>query len=243
MRILAKKLENLRPDIIACQECFYSDEESADTLKLLAGRLKMNYCFLPGRFKKRELGGKWVESFSGLGVLSTYPVADVRQFNLPIAPGDDDLKVQQTEISLPYGEKILLTNTHLTHLSNSGGARRTQAESLAGFVTGGKAYRYHVICGDFNAARRTVEIETFMELSGAIDCYTAGEGSEPRYSLAEAFKEGKRICVDHIFALPIPGTGAYPEFINSGVVLNEPDGLTGLYPSDHYGISTTLVIN
>jgi hypothetical protein len=193
-------------------------------------------------FKKRIFEGKPVESFSGLGILSTYPVSDVKQFLLPVAPGDDDRKVQQCEISLPYGDKILLTTTHLTHLSNGGGVRRTQAEALAGFVTADKSYRYHVICGDFNASRGSVEIETFKCFSEAIDCYTAGGGVEPRYSLAEAYYAGKLICVDHIFALPIPGTGAYPEFVNSSVVLNVPDKSTGLYPSDHFGISTTLVI-
>ena len=244
MRILAEQLKSLAPGIIACQECFYSDEGHTDTLKFLSDQSKMNYCFLPGRLKKREFEGKWVESFSGLGVLSAYPITGMKQFVLPNAPGDDARKIQQAEISLPNGDKgIILTNTHLTHLSQAGGVRRTQAESLADFVMADKTSRYHIICGDFNASRGSVEIETFMGLSGTIDCYTAGDGIEPLYRLAEAYEVNKRICVDHIFALPIPGTGTYPEFINSGVVLNIPDGSTGLYPSDHFGISTTLVVH
>src|ERR1700744_6561834 len=129
MQILAEQLKNLAPDIIACQECFYSDESGTDTLRFLSDQLKMNYCFLPGRLKKREFEGTWVESFSGLGVLSAYPITGTKQFVLPNAPGDDARKVQQAEIDLPNGDKILLTNTHLTHLSHPGGVRRTQAEA------------------------------------------------------------------------------------------------------------------
>jgi endonuclease/exonuclease/phosphatase family metal-dependent hydrolase len=241
MSILARQLKNLNPGIIALQECFCSDEANADTLKFLAGPLKMNHCFLPGRLKKRLFEEKWVESFSGLGILSTYPIEVVDQFDLPGEAEDNDRKVQQAAITLSNGSKVLLTNTHLTHLSNAGGLRRTQAEALAGFVTTHKLYRYHIVCGDFNAARGSVEIETFKCFSEAIDCYTAGNGVEPRYSLAAAHEANKLICVDHIFALPIPCTGKYPEFINSGVVLNVPDEATGLYPSDHFGICTTLV--
>jgi endonuclease/exonuclease/phosphatase family metal-dependent hydrolase len=243
MRILAEQLKNLSPGVIACQECFYSDDGNADTLKFLSGQLKMDYRFLPGRLKKRQFNGRWVESFSGLGILSAYPITNVKQFLLPDAPGDDDRKVQQAEISLPNGDKILLTNTHLTHLSPTGGVRATQAGALAGFVKVDNACPYHIICGDFNATPGSVEIETFMDLSGVIDCYSAGKGAEPRYSLIEAYEANKLICVDHIFALPMPGTGVNPEFINSGIVLNVPDGPTGLYPSDHFGISTTLVIH
>jgi endonuclease/exonuclease/phosphatase family metal-dependent hydrolase len=243
MQILAGQLKKLNPGIVACQECFQSDEADADTLKFLAGELGMNYSFLPGRYKKRQFEEKWVDSFAGLGILSAYSIDNTREFILPPAPGDDDRKAQQVEIVLPSGENITVTNTHLTHLSHAGGVRRTQAEALAGFVTDNKAQRYHIICGDFNASRGSVEIETFMGLSGALDCYCAGNGIEPRYSLADAFKTGKLICVDHIFALPIVGKSEYPEFRGSGTVLNTPDESAGLFPSDHFGISTTLVIH
>jgi endonuclease/exonuclease/phosphatase family metal-dependent hydrolase len=242
MPILARQLKNLAPGIVAVQECFCSDEANADTLKFLADELNMNHCFLSGRLKKRLFEGKCVESFSGLGILSTYPIRPVNQFDLPGTAEDSDRKVQQAAIGLPGGNQILITNTHLTHLGNAGSLRRTQAEALAGFVASDKSYLHHIICGDFNASRGSVEIETFKCLSEAIDCYTAGEGAEPRYSLAEAYSAGQLICVDHIFALPIPCTGRYPEFVDSGVVLNAADELTGLYPGDHFGISTTLVI-
>lgn len=241
--ILAEQLKNLAPGIVACQECFYSKQANADTLKFLSDRLEMDGRFLPGRLKKRHFDGRWVESFSGLGILSAYPIINVKQFLLPQASGDDDRQVQQSGICLPNGKKLLITNTHLTHLSLASGARATQARALAGFVKANHIYPYTIICGDFNATPGSVEIETFKEFSGSIDCYSAGKGAEPRCSLIEANKANKQICVDHIFALPMPVTGANPEFINSGIVLNDPDRLSGLYPSDHFGISTTLVID
>src|ERR1700722_13209965 len=120
MRILAGQLKKLKPDIIACQECFYSDEGKADTLLFLAAELDMNYSFLPGRFKKRLFEARWVESFSGLGILSVFPITAITQLELPGAPEDNDRKAQQAVINLPGGEQILFTNTHLTHTSNNG---------------------------------------------------------------------------------------------------------------------------
>ncbi len=243
MQILAAQLRALKPAIIACQECFYSDEtRRTDTLKFLAEKLSMNYAFVPARFKKRHFEGHWINSFSGLGILSLFPLSPVNRVNLPSVPGDDDRKVQQAETTLPGGIKILITNTHLTHVNNVP-ARKAQAEALADIATANRAFSYSLICGDFNAVPGSAEISAFMNRSGAIDCYTAGDGAEPRYSLAEAFAENKRICVDHIFALPMAGGNAYPRFINSEIVLNVTDKVTGLYPSDHFGISTQLVID
>lgn len=242
MQILASQLRALNPAVIACQECFYSDETGTDTLKFLAEKLSMNYAFVPARFKKRLFEGHWINSFSGLGILSLFPLSPVKRVTLPSVPGDEDRKVQQAETILPGGTRILITNVHLTHVNNVP-ARKAQAEALADIATANKAFNYSIICGDFNAVPGSAEINAFMNSSGAVDCYAAGDGAEPRYSLAEAFAENKRVCVDHIFALPTAGENTYPRFINSKIVLNVVDKATDLYPSDHFGISTQLVID
>jgi len=238
MRLLAEQLKNLKPDIIACQECFYCEDAGADTLKFLAEQLKMNYSFLPGRFKKRNFEGKWVDSFSGLGILSMYPINNISQIDLPAVPEDNDRKAQQVKITLHSGLKILVTNTHLTHLNNTD-LRKTQAQVLAEFIAINKSYPCHIICGDFNALIDSVEIKTLISFSGVTDCYEAGGGPEPRYSLADEFNRGRKICVDHIFALTNANNPS--KFVESGIVLNIPDELTGLYPSDHFGVTTTVI--
>ncbi|WPV00758.1 endonuclease/exonuclease/phosphatase family protein [Mucilaginibacter sp. cycad4] len=241
--ILAKQLKQLKPHVIACQECFYSEEANADTLKFLANELNMNYCFLPGRSKKRLFEDRMVNSTSGLGILSVYPLTETGSFDLPIVPEDNDRKAFRANVNLPSGKTITVTTTHLTHLSQHKGLRKSQAEALAGFVSASTAHPYHIICGDFNATPDSEAVMAFRELSKAADCYTQANGTEPRYSLAEAYyKTNKQVCVDQIFTLPLPGTDNYPRFINSAVVLNIPDEASGLYPSDHFGITTTLVI-
>jgi len=239
MAVLAKQLAALKPHIIACQECFVNRE--VNTLKFLAESLNMNKVYLPGRRKNRYFEGKMTDSESGLGVLSVYPLAQTGFTSLPGNPADSDRKGQRVVANLPTGEKLTLTNVHLTHL-NEPELRNAQAESLATIVSADKHNQYHLICGDFNALIDSPEVRTFRKLSGAIDCYEAGEGAEPRYSLVDPFKQGRRICVDHILSMPLQGKDSYPEFINSGIVLDKADPVTGLHGSDHFGISTTLVI-
>ena len=243
MELLAEQLQVLKPDIIACQECFHSGEGKADTLKFLAERLNMHFSFLPGRQKKRRFEEKWVDSLSGLGVLSAYRICSVKGFNLPIVPGDEDRKALQVQIQLPSGNNLCLTNTHLTHLGTTSAPRKKQAKELADIARTNTNCPYNLVCGDFNAVIGSDEINAFISGAKAVDCYTKGNGAEPRYSVTGAYEGNKFVCIDHIFALPFPGENAYPDFINSGVVLNVIDPDTGLYPSDHFGISTMLVIS
>lgn len=242
MGILAKQLKQLKPHVIACQECFYSEEANADTLKFLANELNMNYSFLPGRSKKRLFEGRVVNSTSGLGILSVYPLTETNSFDLPVVPEDNDRKAFSVNVNLPSGKTLTMTTTHLTHLGQHKGLRKAQAETLAGFVIEREPNPYHIICGDFNATPDSEAVMAFRELAKAADCYTAGNGTEPHYSLTDAYyKANKQVCIDHIFTLQLPDTDNYPQFIDSAVVLNVPDEASGLYPSDHFGISTTLI--
>jgi endonuclease/exonuclease/phosphatase family metal-dependent hydrolase len=242
LALLAEQLKTLSPGIVACQECFLSAEANAGTLRFLSEELNMQACFLPGRFRKRLFKGNWVDSFSGLGILSAFPLRALEDHALPEVPGDEQRKLQLAEAMLPDGNEVLIANTHLTHLRNTE-LRKDQALFVAGKVNALSEYKYRVICGDFNAVPDSVEVKALSSRAKAIDCYIAGKGAEPRYSLAEAFDRGLMICVDYIFALPYPGTNTYPDFVNSTIVLDEKDSGHGIYPSDHFGISTTMVID
>jgi endonuclease/exonuclease/phosphatase family metal-dependent hydrolase len=242
LTLLAEQLNALSPCVIACQECFSSEEANADTLKFLSEALNMQFSFLPARFRKRLFKGNWVNSFSGLGILAAFPIRELENYILPEVPGDEQRKLQLVEIELPGENKMLIANTHLTHVRNVE-LRKEQAGFVADKVSALANYKYRIICGDLNAVPGSSEIRELTTKAKAIDCYAAGSGAEPRYSLAEAYNRGIMICVDHIFALPYPATNTYPDFVNSAIVLNSKDHEKGIYPSDHFGISTTLVID
>jgi endonuclease/exonuclease/phosphatase family metal-dependent hydrolase len=237
MRLLAKQLQLLKPDIIACQECFLFKKKNIDTLNFLAGNLKMNAVFTGGRLKERYFDGDTAESQSGLGILSLFPVNVVNEFRLPTVPEDNDRKIQQAEITLPSGLKLMINNVHLTHLKDKQ-LKQRQAEALAEAVSN-KNYGYTIVCGDFNSTIDSEPVNFLKRRLNAVDCYAKGNGTEPRFSLLDPYLEHRLICVDHIFAIPQNDESRY-QFVNSSIVLNEGDG-NGLYPSDHFGITTTLI--
>ena len=234
-QVLADQLKKLTPHIIACQECFLSLDETIDTLRFLAEELDMYYHFTPARLKPRLLGNDNIMGYSGLGVLSVFRLSLFNEFDLPGSEADIDRKAQQVLIEITERKKLLLTNIHLTHLNNASRLRKSQLSLVAKKVLAVN-YDYNIICGDFNTEPGSDAIKFFKNESGAADCYELGSGLEPRVSLnGEQAK-----CVDYIFALPLPQLNTYPTFIKSEIVLNTPDD-EGIFPSDHFGISTTLI--
>lgn len=241
--LMLNQLKQLNPVIIACQECFKSDEAGADTLIYLADELAMNYYFLAGRLKKRLFRGKWIDSLSGLGILSKFPIENTASIQLAAVDEDEDRKALQVVLALPNELTLCLTNCHLTHLEDASDIRKLQAEQVADFAISKADCTYNLVCGDFNAELCSEAIAAFIQKARAIDTYGAGHGAELKYSLVEPFLNRKNICVDHIFALPNMEKKTYPKFVNSAIVLNTADENTGVFPSDHFGIYTELIIN
>ncbi|OKS87154.1 endonuclease/exonuclease/phosphatase family protein [Mucilaginibacter polytrichastri] len=234
-QLLANQLKALTPHIVACQECFLTEDEKVDTLRFLAEELDMYYHFTPARLKPRLLGDDEVNSYSGLGVLSAFPIKVLAAFDLPFNEADGERKVQQVSIEITEHKRLLLTNVHLTHLHNAATLRKNQLTQIA-HKTAGKNFDYNIICGDFNTTPDSAELIHFKTQSEAIDCYETGGGKAPRVSLKE---NGTERNVDYIFALPAGRLSEYPNVIKSATVLNLPDD-SGMYASDHFGISTTL---
>lgn len=240
MSLLSAGLKKIDPQIIACQECFFSEEGNADTAGWLAGELGMYYSFVGCRPKKRYFSGRWVDSLSGMAVLSRFPFIRSEPFELSGVPEDEGRKVQQVELEILPGKKIGITNVHLTHLRDAIALRERQVIEVCERLESGDQ-AFSIVCGDFNAGLRSAGLSLLKDRSGAADAYILGGGREPRISLVESFQQGVARCVDHIFCIPLRGGKSYPLFKDAAVVLNEADAETGLYPSDHFGIGTVLV--
>ena len=94
-----------------------------------------------------------------------------------------------------------------------------------------------MICGDFNAENNSREIELLKKLIHVKDAYELGGGKYPRLDSENDFQIKK--AIDHIFVTP-DATNNYPRFTHSKIVLNVPDNISGIYPSDHPAVLTTL---
>jgi endonuclease/exonuclease/phosphatase family metal-dependent hydrolase len=242
IKILADQLQELNPDIIVCQECFMVHDSNINTLEFLSQELKMNRLFTPARSKKRKFNNTEVDSDSGLGILSSFPIHSIDDIVLPCFKEDGERKVQVVTVELAPGKEIAILNIHLTHLRDATELRRNQINALAEAVAPLKVYEIILICGDFNVEIDSDEIELLTSLVKARDVYALGEGKRPRTELLNSNHFQIQTVVDHIFALP-GSDGNYPLFSDSRIALNYPDKVTGIYASDHPAILTTLHYN
>jgi endonuclease/exonuclease/phosphatase family metal-dependent hydrolase len=239
--VLLRELAAAGAQVILCQECFSSADGQADTLGYLAAGLGMPAYFLPARKKERLLAGERVTSFSGLGVLTSLPVLGQAAIDLPASAADGDRKAQLLTLEPLPGYRMLIANIHLTHLRDDH-LRREQLQVLLKAV-GESDTDIRLIGGDWNAEVDSPALRDELQSVQALDCYRLGGGSAPGISLLESLKNDRPICVDHFVALPGSGQDTYPSVLHADIVLNNPDAATGLYPSDHFGIRITLVID
>lgn len=225
--------------VILCQECFRSVNGTVDTLDWLSKALDMEAWFVPSRRKLRLLNDRWIDCFSGLGILTSLPVMDQTVIDLPSNAADGGRKAQLVKIELPGNQRLLIANIHLTHLPDEN-LRRHQLQTVLDHLQDSDAH-FRLIGGDWNAE---VNSPVLKELTAfAADCYMLAQGDEPRCSLLACHKKNLPVCVDHFYTLPLgaaAGGSGYPSFIRAGVVLDQADADGGLYPSDHFGIRVTL---
>jgi endonuclease/exonuclease/phosphatase family metal-dependent hydrolase len=221
MEWLAAELKISGARIILCQECFRTVDGEVDTLSYLSRELNMPGYFVPCRRKSRIFGGIATDSFSGLGVLTDLPVTSQIVIDLPSSPADGGRSAQLLTLDVGAGLSLIMANVHLTHLQNSEALRLRQLENVLSCMTGSAA-SYRIIGGDFNARPDSALIEVLKNKIKAVECI--------------------QHFVDYIFLLPSTVAPAYPSFIHSKTVLDRPDP-TGLYPSDHFGIQTTMILS
>jgi endonuclease/exonuclease/phosphatase family metal-dependent hydrolase len=239
--VLLKELAAAGAQVILCQECFRSADGHTDTLDYLSAGLGMSAWFLPARRKERLLDQERIDSFSGLGILTSLPVLDHTVIDLPAVAADGDRKAQLLTLEPLPGHRMLIANIHLTHLRDDR-LRREQLSSLLDAVREDNA-DIRLIGGDWNAEADSPVLLDALQPVRALDCYVSGGGRAPRISLLESIRNDHPICVDHFFALPGSDQEVYPSILGADIVLDKPDPASGLYPSDHFGIRITLLVD
>lgn len=238
LRLLARQLNDLEPDIVALQECFAAEDLGLNTACFLAEALEMCLFASPARHKDRDCEGQEVPSSSGLALLARGSWLTMQTIALPSDPADGE-RIAQAATTCVRGHLIHVTNLHLTHLRGADDLRARQLRTA--LTAGGDAGQADasLVCGDFNTTIDGPVIRPFLSCGEGprlIDTWTAGHGDANRGTLARTGPEGR--CVDYILSLNAYD-GSPVEFGGSRIVLDEP-GPRGVLPSDHYGVLTEL---
>jgi endonuclease/exonuclease/phosphatase family metal-dependent hydrolase len=245
LEILAEQLRALDADLVLLQEAFAACDRSLATAPYLADALGLEVAFARARRKPRMVEGRELFSDSGLAILSRRPLIDATVVALPWSPADGE-RIAQIGLVADAAGPILVVNTHLTHLRDGAALRRAQLATIARHPWLGQAVAARLLCGDLNATLDDPELEPLVRGAlgwDVLDTYAAGGGGSPRETIdPRASLSGHAArprCIDYILSLartPVE----QPAYARSAVVLNRPDALAGLYPSDHFGVMTTL---
>jgi len=232
MAVLARQLAALAPDVVALQESFATVDGSFDTAAALARHLDMAYGFVPERRKPRLVGGRLLDSHSGLAVLSRRPADEQLALPLPSTTEDGGRSAQLMRWQ-QGGRYLVIGNVHLSHLSDGGHLRQQQLECLLGHPWFDER-NVALVCGDFNVELSAPEFRAVLARPRCWQNACAGLAAKTTYRPSD----GSARDLDHILL----GPGGAARIVDASVVLDAPDPETGEMASDHCGVSAEIAL-
>lgn len=241
IKYLAEELLKLNPDIVLCQECFSCGSKDISTLSYLAEQLEMHQSYIPARKKQRLFLNEYVDSESGLGVLSKFEIEKNDFCLLPNVPGDEKRMLQKLTIKLPNGQKLQIINVHLTHIDTIENHRLNQIEFIIEQIQ--NTADLFIIGGDFNALPDSEEINSLISKANFMDIFSAFDPFIERSSLVEPFEKGQKLNVDYLFTAKKYLENGEIEIMEAQTVLNHKNPINNQYASDHFGIVAKLQIH
>jgi len=129
LRLMIAGLQAARADILLLQECFLDQDGGIDTARSIAEALGLQYVQFPTRERERTLYGEPVLSSAGLAIVTRGAFGQWTSLTLPTSPEDGGRFVQIAEITLD-GRRLLVANTHLTHLADGQQLRLAQLDEV-----------------------------------------------------------------------------------------------------------------
>ena len=220
LALMQELLAPLNLDFIACQEVFQSIDESYSTVNYLANALKMNPIWFPSRLKERTIENQTLQSYSGLCFFTRHKPAEIHSLHLPSDSRDGERTAQMIVFELK-DQRIVLVNTHLTHLKEVQNLRLNQMQSMIDQIKQIKDITGYIICGDLNTIPNSASIGFLLDaLPGTNNVF-----SEP-YPATHVSGQ----TIDYIFY----SQDKELRLVNASIILNKL--VRGLLPSDHYGV-------
>ncbi len=246
---MAQSLKQLQPDILCLQESLRTEDLRLDTAGCLGRELGLEVLFWPGRRKNRIIEGEEHDCYSGLAILSPQRAIEQQLLPLPNCSGDLD----RTALSALFdwnGLPLVITNTHLTHISGKDTLREKQLQAAMTSAWDLFSRRqsesshtekpWFLCCGDMNFEIHSALMKRLAGERGTSvhDCYVQGGGVLPGFT---AGLDGKCPCrLDYILCLQ----GEMYRSIhcrNAQLVLAKRGRSGGgVAPSDHFGVMVDI---
>lgn len=241
MQALVRQMMSVDPDIITIQESFRTTDGAIDTAALLASKFGMQYSFAQARRKIRTFKAREIESDSGLATLSRLPILAAERLVLPTDSPTEERVALLTTIDW-HGALVNIANVHFTHLPDRLPLKRAQLGAVLDALAADDEMvcRIKLICGDFNTPQRE-ELLSGQDTWTFLDSYVLGGGPSDRATIRGIGVDWPEpVCIDYILYARKSTESVRVRFETSAIVLNQPDEHTGVFPSDHFGVMTTM---
>jgi endonuclease/exonuclease/phosphatase family metal-dependent hydrolase len=145
-------------------------------------------------------------------------------------------------VDLPGGSRLLVVVTHLHHAPEEPEPRLDEVDQILRWLETAPANDGQIVMGDFNAHPEEATYGRMLE-AGFTSAYREANGAEPEKTWRTAIvapmidDTGSEGCIDYVF---VRGAIAVE---SASLTFDRPDPEDpGLWPSDHYGLSTWLQV-
>lgn len=240
---LSSGLAGLNVDVLLLQEVFQPLESPPSALPAtgphLAVALGLGLTYAPARRARRKHGEREVDSFSGLALLSRYPIIHHEVILLPGDQRGGERIALLAEVSVD-GRPLLIGNVHLSHLRGDDEGRRRQLAVVLRHPFWRRPGAVRLLGGDFNAPPDSaVFAETADALPLQLHDVLAGRSDRLSTHPLPPRPGGVGRRIDFLFQLTPPGL-VPAAVVDAGLVLHHP--IHGIWPSDHAGVCVDLAL-
>jgi endonuclease/exonuclease/phosphatase family metal-dependent hydrolase len=226
LALLSADFGALQPDVFGLQECVYVMHQD----RMLTATGEGRYGSVRGWAGRPEYGN---------AILVKEPLLARDQERLHMSIERASVRCM---VDLPGGSRLLVVVTHLHHGPDDPEPRMDQVNQVLRWIEGAPEHDALIVMGDFNAHPDERTYSMMLE-AGFRSAYREANGAEPEKTwrtpivapmIDDTATEG---CIDYLFI-----RGAV-EVERAWLTFDRPDPEDpGLWPSDHYGLSTWLRI-
>lgn len=224
--LLLADMAALQPDVLGLQEVVYVLQQD----RLIGSAGEGHYAAERGWAGRPEYG-------NSLLVKAPLTATDVERLDLGLARS-----ALRAVLALEGGARVLVTVTHLHHLTPDEAARDDQCRQVLDWLAGAPDADAHVVMGDFNAEPDEPTYRRMVD-AGFRSAYAEANGADPDVTWpsglqAEAMDtDGPPGCLDYLWV-----RGAV-RVADARLAFDRPAvGDPTLYPSDHLGLVAHLEI-